>query len=96
LGLQAKSFTSANDALLLGSAMPLCQHISGLSSGQRKLCILYTDHMMHVGRGAQRGITECQHQFRFRRWNCSTVDKSTVFGPILDFSEFKKNYSTAI
>ncbi len=63
--------------------MPLCQQISGLSNGQKKLCMLYTDHMMHVGRGARKGISECQYQFRHRKWNCSTVDDTTVFGPII-------------
>ena len=61
--------------------------INGLSSGQKKLCMLYTDHMMHVGRGARNGISECQFQFRNNRWNCSTVEDSTVFGPILSIRE---------
>ena len=30
--------------------------IKGLSPGQQKLCLLYTDHMVHVGRGARSGI----------------------------------------
>ncbi len=71
------------DAYLLGTTLPLCQQIGGLSGGQQKLCMLYTDHMMHVGRGARRGIAECQFQFRNRKWNCSTVEDSTVFGPII-------------
>ncbi len=81
------SKSSGNEALLLGTTMPLCQQITGLSSGQKKLCMLYTDHMMHVGRGARRGISECQYQFRHRKWNCSTVDDTTVFGPILSIGE---------
>lgn len=82
----SKSFP--NEALLLGATMPLCQQITGLTVGQKKLCMLYTDHMMHVGRGARRGIAECQHQFKYKKWNCSTVDDSTVFGPILTIGEF--------
>ena len=130
--------------------------IKGLSPGQQKLCLLYTDHMVHVGRGARSGIGkvsvivivavfvliamimtifiifrliatmimsssscyhhdhlydhdhlyihhlgdhnldqmtlgECQFQFRHRRWNCSTVDDTTVFGPVLSIREFNDN-----
>ena len=51
--------------------------------------MLYTDHMMHVGRGASTGISECQYQFKDRKWNCSTVDDSTVFGPILSIRKLR-------
>ena len=81
------------DLFLLGSvgsqkSASLCQQIRGLSNGQKKLCMLYTDHMMHVGRGASTGIGECQYQFQHHRWNCSTVDDSTVFGPILSIRKY--------
>ena len=82
LGLQSSKMLNP-EAYLLGTTLPLCQQISGLSNGQQKLCMLYTDHMMHVGRGARRGIVECKFQFNERKWNCSTVEDSTVFGPIL-------------
>ena len=82
LGLQSSKMLNP-EAYLLGTTLPLCQQISGLSNGQQKLCMLYTDHMMHVGRGARRGIAECKFQFNERKWNCSTVEDSTVFGPIL-------------
>src|SRR5205085_182385 len=55
----------------------------GLSKGQQQLCQLYKDHMALVGRGAKESISECQYQFRTSRWNCSTVDDNSVFGPIL-------------
>ncbi|KAG7258330.1 hypothetical protein CRUP_023665 [Coryphaenoides rupestris] len=61
-------------------AQPLCSQLSGLSQGQRKLCQLYQDHMTYIGDGAKTGIKECQYQFRQRRWNCSTVDNTSVFG----------------
>lgn len=81
------------DMFMLGSkdrnsVAGLCQQITGLSSGQKKLCMLYTDHMMHVGRGARNGITECQYQFKDHKWNCSTVEDSTVFGPILSIRKY--------
>ena len=53
--------------------------------------MLYTDHMMHVGRGASTGISECQYQFKDRKWNCSTVDDSTVFGPILSIRKLDRH-----
>lgn len=56
--------------------------------GQRKLCQLYQDHMMYIGDGAKTGIKECQYQFRQRRWNCSTVDNSSVFGRVMQIGEF--------
>ncbi|XP_058804725.1 protein Wnt-5b-like [Phymastichus coffea] len=62
----------------------LCAALHGLSRGQLKLCQLSHDHMPSVARGARLGIHECQHQFRQRRWNCSTVDDESVFGPVLD------------
>lgn len=34
------------------------------------------------------GIKECQYQFRQRRWNCSTVDNSSVFGRVMQIGEF--------
>ena len=89
------------DLFMLGSvssrkSASLCQQIKGLSAGQKKLCMLYTDHMMHVGRGASTGIGECQYQFKHNRWNCSTVDDSTVFGPILSIRKYIHIYTQAV
>ena len=50
--------------------------------------MLYTDHMIHVGRGARNGIGECQWQFRNHRWNCTTVQDTTVFGTVLSIRKF--------
>ena len=60
-----------------------CTKLKGLSKGQTQLCQLYKDHIPHIGRGAREGISECQWQFKTSRWNCSTVDNSTVFGQVL-------------
>lgn len=67
---------------------PMCTQLKGLSQGQVRLCQLFTDHMPSVGRGAQLGILECQHQFANRRWNCSTIEgDSSVFGPVLNIGK---------
>lgn len=71
----------------------MCIQLKGLSLGQQKLCSLYHDHMPSIGAGAQMGIRECQYQFRFRRWNCTTIKgDSSVFGPVLQIGM----YDTAI
>jgi len=99
IGLGGYSVVSQPEQYLLGNVgttNPICQRISGLSGGQRKLCMLYTDHMIHVGRGARTGIGECQFQFRNRRWNCSTVDDSTVFGPVLAIPSREAAFANAV
>ncbi|XP_018010477.1 protein Wnt-5a [Hyalella azteca] len=88
LGMQGQEVWLNPQIYLIG-AQPLCTQIPGLSAGQKKLCQLYQDHMGTVGRGAKTGIHECQWQFRHRRWNCSTVDDSTVFGPVLQIREWQ-------
>ncbi|ELK37009.1 Protein Wnt-5a [Myotis davidii] len=69
-------------------AQPLCSQLAGLSQGQKKLCHLYQDHMQYIGEGAKTGIKECQYQFRHRRWNCSTVDNTSVFGRVMQIACF--------
>lgn len=64
-------------------AQPVCSQLPGLSPGQRKLCQLYQEHMVFIGEGARSAIKECQYQFRQRRWNCSTVDNTSVFGRVM-------------
>ena len=56
-----------------------CSSLVGLTPGQAKLCELYADHMVAVGKGAKIGIVECQYQFRNSQWNCSAVSNDTVF-----------------
>ncbi|KAM9311450.1 protein Wnt-5b [Gastrophryne carolinensis] len=77
-------------------AQPLCSQLSGLSPGQRKLCQLYQDHMVYIGEGAKTGIKECQHQFKQRRWNCSTVDNASVFGRVMQIGSREAAFTYAI
>ncbi|MBN3275531.1 WNT5B protein, partial [Polyodon spathula] len=77
-------------------AQPLCSQLAGLSQGQRKLCQLYQDHMVYIGEGAKTGIKECQFQFRQRRWNCSTVDNTSVFGRVMQISSRETAFTYAV
>ncbi|XP_031779559.1 protein Wnt-5b-like [Nasonia vitripennis] len=77
-------------------ASSLCSSLKGLSQGQEKLCQLSHDHMPCVARGAKAGIHECQHQFRHRRWNCSTSNDESVFGPVLDLGSRETAFVHAI
>ncbi|XP_061407967.1 protein Wnt-7b-like isoform X1 [Lethenteron reissneri] len=58
----------------------ICNKIPGLAPRQRALCQSRPDAIIVIGEGAQLGISECQHQFRFGRWNCSALGEKTVFG----------------
>jgi wingless-type MMTV integration site family protein 5 len=83
LGLQSNLFSSQTTQKLVEqtSLLDFCSSLSGLTPGQQKLCQLYTDHISAIAKGARIGIVECQHQFRYTQWNCSTVSNETVFGP---------------
>lgn len=54
--------------------------------------------MPSVAEGVKLGIQECQHQFRGRRWNCTTIkDNLAIFGPVLDKGKtFTKSLSCAL
>ncbi|XP_037093088.1 protein Wnt-5b-like [Pollicipes pollicipes] len=95
LGMQGLDVWRNPQIYVVGTS-PLCGRISGLSPGQRKLCQLRQDHMGSVGRGARAGIAECQHQFRNSRWNCSTVDDSSVFGPVLQIPSREAAFAHSI
>nr|XP_046918584.1 protein Wnt-5b-like [Dermatophagoides farinae] len=73
-----------------------CNELKGLSKGQTQLCNLYQDHIPHIGRGARLGINECQYQFKNQRWNCSTVDDSSVFGHVLNIASRESAFAHAI
>lgn len=57
---------------------------------QRRLARENPGVLMAVARGANMAIVECQHQFRNRRWNCSTKNflrGKNLFGKIVDRGE---------
>ncbi|XP_063087390.1 protein Wnt-5b isoform X3 [Cavia porcellus] len=77
-------------------AQPVCSQLPGLSPGQRKLCQLYQEHMVYIAEGAKTGIRECQHQFRHRRWNCSTVNNTSVFGRVMQIGSRETAFTYAV
>ena len=71
--------SSANPFISRGS----CDEIGDrLNDEQLKVCKVHINAMDSVKYGAIMAVSECQHQFRHRRWNCTTVqfDRSPVFG----------------
>uniref|UniRef100_UPI00398ED4A8 protein Wnt-4a isoform X1 n=1 Tax=Pristiophorus japonicus TaxID=55135 RepID=UPI00398ED4A8 len=60
-----------------------CERLKGLINRQIQICKRNVEVMDSVRRGAELAIEECQHQFRNRRWNCSTVDTLPVFGKVV-------------
>jgi len=73
-----------------------CDQLEGLSKGQIQICHLNKDHIYFIGKAARMGISECQHQFKKSRWNCSTYDDSSVFGPILETGSKEVAFTHAI
>lgn len=61
-----------------------CDQLVGLIKRQKRICKRNVEVMDSVKLGAHMAIEECQHQFRNRRWNCSTVNAISVFGNALN------------
>ncbi|XP_028968125.1 protein Wnt-4 [Galendromus occidentalis] len=76
-----------------------CRHnlSPNIKHSTRDICSLSRITLETIGRGAQLGIEECQHQFRMSRWNCSTQqDDHRVFGKVLGISSREKAFVHAI
>lgn len=52
------------------------------SSTQRRICFRHEKLLDVIARAAKLAIDECQHQFRFSRWNCSVFNRVSVFGSL--------------
>ncbi|KAK0157851.1 hypothetical protein PV328_011541 [Microctonus aethiopoides] len=55
----------------------VCNGIPGLTKEQRDLCYANPDVTVAALKGIQMAISECQHQFAWHRWNCSTLTPSS-------------------
>ncbi|KAK2910088.1 hypothetical protein Q8A73_007803 [Channa argus] len=62
-----------------------CARLRGLTPGQVGVCRARGEVMESVRKAAEMVIEECQHQFRNRRWNCSTTPRGiNVFGRVMN------------
>ncbi|KAF0308864.1 Protein wingless [Amphibalanus amphitrite] len=64
--------------------------ISSLRKKQRRLARENQGVIGAVARGTRAAVTECQHQFRNRRWNCPTQERMRgrrLFGRIVNIGE---------
>lgn len=59
----------------------ICRKTKRLAGKQAELCQLEPEIVQEVAKGTKLGVRECQYQFRFRRWNCTSHSK--YFGKIL-------------
>ncbi|XP_072937271.1 protein Wnt-10a [Epargyreus clarus] len=71
------SMASSRDNLLphnlnLNSALT-CRLVGGLTREQRSVCHEAADTAAVAFEGLQLAVKECQHQFRWHRWNCSSL-----------------------
>lgn len=65
-----------------------CRNINVLTSPvQRKLCQRNVKIVEIVARAAKLAIDECQHQFKYKRWNCSIFNDTNVFGKLMQTSK---------
>jgi len=52
--------------------------------------------MPAVGHGAKQAIEECEYQFKYQRWNCSTPPEAGIIGPIHKFGTREAAFTYAI
>ncbi|XP_012229168.2 protein Wnt-10a [Linepithema humile] len=64
------------DDWVSGNAV-ICSGIPGLTKEQRELCNINPDVTVAAIKGLQMAISECQHQFMWHRWNCSSLTVSS-------------------
>nr|CAD7423541.1 unnamed protein product [Timema monikensis] len=61
-----------NEDFLVTSST-VCKTFPGLSKEQLELCHRYPDVTMTAVEGLQMAVDECQYQFQWHRWNCSSL-----------------------
>ena len=52
----------------------VCKNTPSLNKEQLELCKAHADVVASALQGAQMAVHECQQQFAYRRWNCSSLE----------------------
>ncbi|XP_064097298.1 protein Wnt-7b-like [Macrobrachium nipponense] len=87
---------AVSSVVALGANL-LCSRLLGLTPRQRKICSRAPDAIVAISEGARVGISECQHQFRNHRWNCSLMaGASSVFGHVVLVASREAAYVYAV
>ncbi|CAG0893280.1 unnamed protein product [Cyprideis torosa] len=69
-----------------------CSNVTFLNEKQKEACQSSTQALHFISLGAQLGMTECSHQFKHQRWNCSIIDEDVMFGRGLQLPTREKAY----
>lgn len=56
--------------------MLVCKKTRRLKGKLADICRKEPSLLKEIAKGVQVGTRECQHQFRNRRWNCTTIRRS--------------------
>lgn len=79
------NFSRAVGSPLVMDPNTICRKAKRLAGKQAELCQTQPEIVREVAKGARLGVRECQYQFRYRRWNCTSHNK--YFGKILQQGE---------
>ncbi|KAL6266640.1 hypothetical protein P5V15_003481, partial [Pogonomyrmex californicus] len=69
------SFWTVGSQLVM-DPMLVCKKTRRLKGKLADICRKEPSLLKEIAKGVQVGTRECQHQFRNRRWNCTTVRRS--------------------
>lgn len=83
------NFSRAVGSPLVMDPNTICRKAKRLAGKQAELCQTQPEIVREVAKGARLGVRECQYQFRYRRWNCTSHNK--YFGKILQQGEWWQN-----
>lgn len=56
-----------------------CDKARGLSDGQRKLCRKVPGLQTAIKKGIEKGLSECEREFMWNRWNCTLLGEKSFF-----------------